>query len=49
MEQVLEAEGRMIVRSGEARVSITAAGQIGEPVPFLPGVIVALSLPLYPG
>jgi hypothetical protein len=49
MEQVLDTQGRMIVRSGDARVSITAAGKADEVVPFLPGVIVALSLPLYPG
>jgi hypothetical protein len=49
MEQMLETQGRMIVRSGEARVSITGAGRVDESVPFLPGVVVALSLPLYPG
>jgi len=49
MEQILETQGRMVVRSGTARVSITDAGLIEESVPFLPGVVVALSLPLYPG
>jgi hypothetical protein len=49
MEQVVETGGRMIVRSGAARVSITDTGRVPESVPFLPGVIVALSLPLYPG
>lgn len=49
MEQTLATQGRMIVRSGEGRVSITEAGQVDETVPFLPGVLVCLSLPLYPG
>jgi len=49
MEQVLETQGRMVVRSGTARVSITQTGREEETVPLLPGVIVALILPLYPG
>jgi anti-sigma regulatory factor (Ser/Thr protein kinase) len=49
MEQVVESSGRMVVRTGAARVSITATGRVEETVPPLPGVIVALSLPLYPG
>jgi hypothetical protein len=49
MEQLVQTEGRMVVRSGTARVSITVEGQVAEQVPFLPGVIIALSLPLYPG
>jgi len=49
MEQVLATQGRMIVRSGEARVSITGAGRVDEQVPSLPGVLVALGFPLYPG
>jgi len=49
MEQVLEMQGRMVIRSGSARVSITEAGRERDLVPYLPGVIVALSLPLYPG
>lgn len=48
MEQVAQMQGRMVVRSGTARVSITHDGQTEECVPHLPGVIVALSLPLYP-
>lgn len=39
----------MVVRSGTARVSITESGRDEQSVPFLPGVIVALSLSLYPG
>lgn len=49
MEQVLALEGRMIVRSGAARVSIEANGKCQEAVEPLPGVVVALSFPLYPG
>jgi hypothetical protein len=49
MEQIVQTQGRMVVRSGTGRVSITAAGRDSESVPFLPRVIVALSLPLYPG
>lgn len=49
LEQVLETQGRMIVRSGEARVSITETRRVDEQVPYLPGVLVALSFPLYPG
>ncbi|MEA2231283.1 MAG: hypothetical protein QOD83_1099 [Solirubrobacteraceae bacterium] len=49
MEQVVETQGRMVVRSGTARVSISGEGRVEELVAFLPGVIVALSLPLYPG
>jgi hypothetical protein len=48
IEQVVGVRGRMIIRSGEARVAISAEGHTHEAVPFLPGVIVALSLPLYP-
>jgi hypothetical protein len=49
MELVTETQGRMLVRSGDARVSITSEGRQDDAVPYLPGVIVALSLPLYPG
>jgi hypothetical protein len=49
VEQVIGMQGRMVVRSGTSRVSITETGRAHEPVPFIPGVIVALSLPLYPG
>jgi hypothetical protein len=49
MEQVVGLQGRMIVRSGNAKVAITARGRTHTEVPQLPGVIVALSLPLYPG
>jgi anti-sigma regulatory factor (Ser/Thr protein kinase) len=48
-EQVVETSGRMIVRSGTAKVTLEADDSIHEVVPYLPGVIVALSLPLYPG
>jgi len=49
MEQVLRLEGRMIVRSGDALVAIDQGGREGRRVAHIPGVIVALSLPLYPG
>jgi hypothetical protein len=49
MEQVVGLAGLMIVRSGTAKVTIDAAGPREETVPSLPGVIVAMSLPLYPG
>ena len=49
MEQVVGLRGRMVVRSGIAKVSITSEGYRDDAVPRLPGVIVALSLPLYPG
>ncbi len=49
MEQVLGLQGRMIIRSGDALVHIDQAGRTGRKVASLPGVIVALSLPLYPG
>jgi hypothetical protein len=49
LEQVLELQGRMVVRSGTARVSIESGAKHEETVAALPGVIVALSLPLYPG
>jgi hypothetical protein len=49
MEQVIETQGKMVVRSGTGRVSITESGRTQQTVPHLPGVIVALSLPLYPG
>jgi len=49
MEQVLETQGRMTVRSGTASISISASGRIDRLVPFLPGVVVTLNVPLYPG
>lgn len=49
MEQILALGGRMYVRSGAALVSIDGTGIHEQAVETLPGVIVALSLPLYPG
>lgn len=49
MEQVVGVRGRMVVRSGTGKVTIDVGGTIEEIVPPIPGVIVALSLPLYPG
>lgn len=47
-EQVRDVRGRMIVRSGRGKVEIEGAARREVAVPYLPGVIVALSLPLYP-
>ncbi|MDP2711004.1 MAG: hypothetical protein Q8O56_07275 [Solirubrobacteraceae bacterium] len=49
MEEVVGLEGRMYVRSGAAMVRIDAEGIHASPVREIPGVVVALSLPLYPG
>lgn len=49
MEQVVQLQGRMIVRSGDALVAIDQAGKESRRVAPIPGVIVALSLPLHPG
>lgn len=39
----------MAIRSGEGKLTIVGEGRTAEPVAALPGAIVALSLPLYPG
>lgn len=49
MEQVVGLRGKMVVRSGKARVSIDPGGQHWEQAAPLRGVIVALGLPLFPG
>lgn len=49
MELVTEMQGRMVVRSGEAKVTIDSQRRQEQRVAALPGTIVALSLPLYPG
>ena len=49
MEQVTGLTGRMIVRSGAAKVSITSKGKHEETVAPVDGVLVALDVPLYPG
>lgn len=49
MEQVVGTRGRMVVRSGSAKVSIEEGRKREENVPELQGTIVALSLPLHPG
>lgn len=49
MDQVTELQGKMIVRSGAGKVTVGDDGKSDEEeVPYLQGVIVALSLPLYP-
>jgi hypothetical protein len=49
MEETTGLQGRLIVRSGTGKVSVTQGGREPETVPFLRGTIVALDLPLYPG
>lgn len=49
MDQVVGLQGRMIVRSGAAKVCIDQGDREETTVAPLPGVVVALSLPLYPG
>jgi hypothetical protein len=49
LEQVLALGGRMIVRSGAGKIVIDKDGRHDEHVRRLPGVLVAVSLPLYPG
>jgi len=48
-EQVVGLQGRMIIRSGDGLVTIDQAGRKTRKVAPIGGVIVALSLPLYPG
>jgi hypothetical protein len=48
-EQIAGLGGRMIVRSGGGKVDLTDGGRTATKVPWLPGTIVGLSLPLYPG
>jgi hypothetical protein len=49
LEQVAGLGGKMVIRSGEGKVTIEGEGRTSVEVPYLPGTIVALSLPLYPG
>jgi hypothetical protein len=48
-EQVVGLQGKMVIPSGTAKVVVTASGTEHVRVPRLPGVVVALGLPLYPG
>jgi hypothetical protein len=48
-EQIAGLGGRMIVRSGGGKVDLTHGDRLATEVPWLPGTIVGLSLPLYPG
>jgi hypothetical protein len=48
MEQVTGLNGRMIVRSGAGKVSVTSERKREETVPHIDGVLVALDVPLYP-
>ena len=49
MEQVVGLGGQMVIRSGTGKISIDAGGREEDTVAALPGVVVGLSLPLYPG
>ncbi|HXQ88028.1 MAG TPA: ATP-binding protein, partial [Solirubrobacterales bacterium] len=49
LEQVTGLGGKMVIRSGAGKVVVENGDRQREEVPGLPGTIVALSLPLYPG
>jgi hypothetical protein len=49
LEQVTGLGGKMVIRSGTGKVTIDGEERLREEFPDLPGTIVALSLPLYPG
>jgi hypothetical protein len=49
LEQVSGLDGKMVIRSGRGKTTIAGGDRLQEMVPWLPGTIVALSLPLYPG
>jgi hypothetical protein len=48
-EQVAGLGGKVVIRSGEGKLTLAGQERSTEAVPSLPGTIVALSLPLYPG
>jgi hypothetical protein len=48
-EQVGGLGGKMVIRSGESKLTIAGEERSAAAVPSLPGTIVALSLPRYPG
>ncbi len=48
-EQVGGLGGKMVIRSGEGKLTIAGEERSTAAVPPLPGTVVALSLPLYPG
>lgn len=48
-EQVVGLGGKMTIRSGEGKLTIAGEGREAATVAALPGTIVSLSLPLYPG
>lgn len=48
-EQVGALGGTIIIRSGESKLTVAGEEHAAVGVPPLPGTIVALSLPLYPG
>jgi hypothetical protein len=48
-EEVARLQGRLVIHSGEARVTSWPSDVVARDVPQLPGTLVALDLPLYPG
>jgi len=48
-EHVVGLGGKMTIRSGEGKLTIAGEEREAETVTALPGTIVSLSLPLYPG
>jgi hypothetical protein len=49
VETVAGLKGRVALRSGEARLTLSRSGRDAETVPRLAGTVVGISLPLYPG
>lgn len=49
VEQATGLEGRVVLRSGGARITIDSGGSRKEAVAPIDGTIVGISLPLYPG
>jgi hypothetical protein len=46
MEQVAKLQGDLVIRTGSSRVTVNARGKRRAAVPFLPGTLVCMSLPL---
>ncbi|MCA1694605.1 MAG: ATP-binding protein, partial [Actinobacteria bacterium] len=49
VEQATALEGHVVVRSGDARVTVDGSGSRSEQVQPIDGTVVGVSLPLYPG
>jgi hypothetical protein len=48
MEEVVGLRGSLVIRSGEGRLTVDPDGRERVEVPFIPGTLVALNLPVYP-